>query len=106
MGGGGGGKGPTMADFKKLTEEARKTLERQAGAERHNVFISFVHEDLDEVNLFRGQAKKEDSELEFNDWSVKEPFDSRRADYIRLKIRERIRQCAVTVVYVSDDTAA
>ncbi len=105
MGGGGGGRGPTMNDFKKLAEEVRKTVEKQAGPERRNVFISFVREDLQDVNLLRGQAKNEDSALEFNDWSVREPFGSDRADYIRLKIRERIRQCSVTVVYVSEDTA-
>jgi hypothetical protein len=42
---------------------------------RH-VFLSFVEEDLDRVNLFRGQAKRKNSELEFDDYSVKEAFDS------------------------------
>jgi hypothetical protein len=30
-----------------------------------NVFLAFVQEDLDLVNLSRRQAKKEDSQLEF-----------------------------------------
>ena len=57
------------------------------------------------VELLRGQAQKEDSTLDFNDWSLRAPFDSERADYIRKGIRERIRQASVTLVYVSDHTA-
>ena len=69
------------------------------------MFISFVEEDLDEVNLLRGQAKNDKSNLEFNDWSLQEPFESDKAEYVKRGIRERIRQASVTVVYVSDKTA-
>jgi hypothetical protein len=72
---------------------------------RRNVFISFVNEDKPLVELLRGQAQKEDSTLEFNDWSLRAPFDSERAEDIRQGIRERIRQASVTLVYVSDHTA-
>ena len=89
-----------------LAEEmARRELRAGAAPERQNVFISFASEDLDEVNLLRGQAKNENSEIDFNDWSLKEPFDSDRAEYVKRGIRERIRQCSVTVVYVSESTA-
>ena len=37
------------------------------------VFVSFVVEDQDLVNIFRGQAKNKNSDLEFSDYSVKEP---------------------------------
>ena len=46
-------------------------------------FLSFVKEDLELVSLFRGQAKLENSERDFHDYSVKEPFDSLNAAYIR-----------------------
>jgi hypothetical protein len=72
---------------------------------RRNVFISFVNEDKPMVELLRGQAQKEDSTLDFNDWSLRVPFDSERAEDIRQGIRERIRQASVTLVYVSDHTA-
>ncbi len=72
---------------------------------RRNVFISFTNEDKPLVELLRGQAQKEDSTLEFNDWSLRAPFDSERADDIRQGIRERIRQASVTLVYVSNHTA-
>ncbi len=45
-------------------------------------FLSFVEEDLNVVNLFRGQAKNQNSDLEFADYSIKEPFDSTNANYI------------------------
>jgi hypothetical protein len=57
------------------------------------------------VNLLRGQAQNENSDLEFIDLSVKEPYESDRADYIRQKITERINQTSMIVVYLSKDTA-
>jgi len=104
-GGGGGGRGLTPSELESLTQRAKKSLKSSEDAGKCNVFISFVSEDLNEVNLLRGQAKNENSDIEFNDWSLKQPFDSEKADYIKLGIRERIRQCSVTVVYVSDKTA-
>lgn len=104
MGGGGGG-GPSSTDIKRLEELAKQKMRGPAGG-RRNVFISFVNEDKPLVELLRGQAKKEDSDLEFNDWSLREPFDSKRADYIRQGIRERIRQASVTLVFISDHTAS
>jgi len=105
-GGGGGGRGLTLDEKARLEQIAKEALRKGSGDGRKNVFISFATEDLDEVNLFRGQARNENSDLEFNDWSLQEPFDSRNADYIRRGIRERIRQSSVTIVYVSEHSAA
>jgi|SRR5581483_9159721 len=105
MGGGGGGSGPSNKDLTKLEELAKKTLREADGDKKCNVFISFVYEDLREVNLLRGQAKNESSELEFNDWSLREPFDSKRAEYIKQGIRDRIKQSSVTLVFLSNQTA-
>lgn len=68
------------------------------------VFLSFVEEDLDLVNLFRGQAKNKNSSLEFSDYSVQEPYDSNNAAYIRSKIRERIAAASVTICLIGNDT--
>lgn len=106
MGGKGGGRGLTPRDVETLANVARRAMRQAAKPERRNIFISFVEEDLDDVNLLRGQAKNENSNLEFNDFSVKEPFDSDKAEYIRRGIRERIRQSSVTLVYVSEKTAS
>lgn len=94
MGGGSGGyRG--VGDVNKLLQEAAERL-RDSG--RKNVFISFAYEDSDELNLLRGQAKNENSDIEFNDWSVSSAFDSEQADYIKRKITERIKKSSVTFV--------
>src|SRR5258707_14078053 len=105
MGGGGGGGRSTLGDVSSLINKAKEELRRSENSSRKNVFLSFAYEDIAEVNLLRGQARNENSDIEFNDWSVREPFDSSRSDYIRQRIGERISQCSVTVVYVSDDAA-
>lgn len=103
--GGGTGSGMSSSDIRKLEEKAKERLaEAQRDASAH-VFISFAEEDLSDVNLLRGQAKNDKLDLQFDDYSVKEPYDSRKADYIKRKIREKIDHCSVTIVYLSDNTA-
>ena len=70
-----------------------------------HVFISFAAEDMGEVNLLRGQARNEYSDLEFDDYSVKKAYNSEDADYIKRKIREKIDKSSVTVVYLSPSAA-
>jgi len=95
----------SLGELRKLEDVAKKELTAADQPAKRNVFLSFVNEDLTDVNLLRGQAKNEDSELEFNDYSVKEPFDSKDADYIKRGIRDRIDQASVTVVFVTEHTA-
>ena len=97
MGGGGGGGWSSLGDIRSLEAKAREAL----GEGKRNVFISFAMEDERDVNLLRATAKNENSDIEFNDHSVKEPYDSERADYIRQKISERIDRCSVTVVHLT-----
>lgn len=105
MGGSGGsGRGLSYREEESLENAARSSMRQAAEPEKHHVFISFAMEDNKEVNLLRGQAKNNDSSLEFTDYSVKEAFDSKNAEYIKRGIREKIKQCSVTLVYVSNDT--
>jgi hypothetical protein len=101
-----GGKtgGISYGDVKRLEETAKKKL-AEAGSDAKHVFISFANEDLGEVNLFRGQAKNEKSEFTFDDYSVKVPYDSENAEYIRNQIREKITRVSVTCVYLTNDAA-
>lgn len=105
MGGSGGG-GIPSDNFKKLEERAKQELKQASEGEisRH-VFISFSHEDVDEVNLLRGQAKNEKTDLQFDDYSVKEAFNSTNADYIKRQIREKLDRTSVTLVYLSKTCA-
>jgi len=105
MGGGGGGRGLTPKELQYLEQKAKESLRAAADTGRRNVFISFASEDLHDVNMLRAQAKNENIDIEFNDWSLKKPFNSKDAEYIKRGIRERIRQCSVTIVYISDKTA-
>ena len=101
---GGGGRDLTPDELDKLQEKAREIFKKGDQPEKRNVFISFISEDEQDVNLLRGQAKNKSSELEFIDHSVKEPIDSKKADYIKQKIREKIMRTSVTLCYLSDDT--
>lgn len=101
MGGGGGGSLGSLGDIRDLEKKAKEELQK---GERRNTFLSFDSDDIDEVNLLRAHAKNEKSDIEFIDRSVREPFDSERAEYIKQKITERIRQSSQTIVYVSEKT--
>lgn len=98
--GGGSGSRRTLGDLRSLEEKAKRAL----SPGKRNVFISFDHADLNEVNLLRGQAKNEKSDIEFNDRSVHEPYDSERAEYIRGRLAERINQASATVVYLTEES--
>jgi hypothetical protein len=101
MGGSSSGSWSRLGDVRALEEKAKAAL--QSG--KRNVFISFATEDMDEVNLLRAQAKNEKNDIEFNDHSVREPYDSEQAEYIKRKISERIARTSVTVVYLSENTS-
>jgi hypothetical protein len=106
MGGGGSkdGGGPPE-DLRPIADRIRGIL-REGDQPRKNVFLARAWEDEDEVNLLRGQAKDPDTNLELNDWSLREALDSEHAEYIKRGIRERIRHSSVTLVYLSPHSAA
>ena len=97
---GGGGGGGSLGNIERLEAVANRALERR----RRNIFISFAYEDIDEVNLLRGQARNENSDIDFIDRSLKAPFNSNRAEYIRNRLEDRIKQSSMTVVYLSEHT--
>ena len=103
MGGGGGGSF-SPKDKKILEEKAKERIKSAENAQSRNVFISFAYEDMDEVNLLRGQAKNDSSDLEFSDYSVKKAFDSEDSNYIKREICEKIEKTSVTMVYLSNQS--
>lgn len=104
MGGGGGGS-ISSSDMRTLEGKAKEKLSQATADTSRHVFISFAYEDVDEVNLLRGQAKNNNTDLQFDDFSVKEAFNSKNSDYIKRQIREKIDRCSVTVVYLSGNSA-
>lgn len=106
MGGGGGG-GTSYAgtnDIDNLEGIAREEIQKEIQPSRRRVFVSFRHTDKTKVDLLRGQAKNENSELDFIDMGLQVPFNSENAEYIRSGIRSRIEQSSVTLVAVSETT--
>ena len=101
MGGSGGHGWNHLGDVESLEE----VLRNSRVGDKRIVFISFATEDINEVNLLRTQAKSENGDIEFNDHSVRAPYYSERAKYIRRKLSERINRCSKTVVYLSVATA-
>lgn len=102
MGGGGTWESLNPDQLKNLEKTAKDAI--SGTPQKRNIFISFAGEDLNEINLLRAQGKNENTDLEFVDWSVREPFDSKNAEYIKRGIRERIKQSSVTVCYVTEHT--
>lgn len=68
------------------------------------VFLSFLAEDADKVNGLRLLAANPRHDIEFFDESVRVPYDSYNASYIKQNIREKIGRASVTVCLASAQT--
>lgn len=66
---------------------------------KHKVFISFHIDDEAQVNLLRHQAKNSDK-LEFDDRSLKEPFDEKW----KTQCTERIKKSDILIVAIGEHT--
>ncbi len=88
-------------DIAMLEQRAKQELAKS----KPNIFISFAHEDINLIQLFRGQSSNTDTTLNFSDYSVKQPYNSRNAEYIKLKIRERIKLSSTTIVMLSNNSS-
>lgn len=84
--------------FKSSEDEIKQTNSERS---QRNVFISFHMEDESQVRFFTTQAKKENTLIDFRDYSVKEPFDEKW----RANARERISQTSATIVMIGPETA-
>ena len=72
--------------------------------QKKRIFLSFAYEDVDQVNGLRGLIQNPNHELEAYDESVREPINSRNAEYIKRTIREKIQRSSVTVCLISGVT--
>ena len=71
---------------------------------KRKIFLSFVEEDIQLVNLFRGQSKNQNSDLEFYDFSIKDPYNSENEEYIKRQIRYKLDMVSVTVCLLGKNT--
>ena len=65
-----------------------------------NVFLSFAMEDQGLASAFRAQARSDRSDLEFRDYSVKEPFEQAW----KTNVERLIRRCSATICLVGEST--
>jgi Thoeris protein ThsB, TIR-like domain len=89
-------------EAEQVFKNATKEVELASSKPRiRNVFISFSIVDEGQVNLLRSQARDPRYDLEFRDYSVKEPFDEKW----KTNCRERISQTSAMIVAIGQDTA-
>lgn len=94
------------SDLHNLEKVTKQNLSKSAKISVPHAFISFASEDEDHVNLLRGQAKNPSTELRFDDFSLKKAIDSDNETYIKTRIRERIKRASITLVYLTNESAA
>jgi len=70
------------------------------GDTQKRVFISFHVDDEAQVELLRQQAKDDRFDIEFVDYSVKEPFDNKW----KTRCAERIKQSSIFVCMIGPET--
>ncbi len=97
---GGGFRGNRQSYAHAKSDSASIDEYSEGEAPRKRVFISFHMEDEAQVDLLRQQAKDEKSDIDFIDYSVKEPFDEKW----KTQATERIKRSSVLVVMVGEDT--
>jgi hypothetical protein len=85
--------------FDSAVQEAEKAVKPPERI--RNVFITFHIDDEAQVNFLRSQAKSGDYDIEFRDYSVKEPFDEKW----RTQCRERISQTSAVICMIGEHTA-
>ena len=96
--------GPNIDEVNRLENLVKSEIKKTTTSPRRRVFISFNFEDKKFVDFLRGQSKNDNSELDFIDMSLKVPFNSENAEYIKRGIRSRIEQCSATVVMATENT--
>jgi hypothetical protein len=71
---------------------------------KRRVFLSFRGEDRQQVDGLRLLAANPNYDLDFYDESVRTPFDSSDAEYVKRRLREKIGRASVTVCLIGELT--
>lgn len=87
----------------QLVRAARR--QSTENARQRRLFLSFHHEDRNQVNGFRLMAYNTNSPIDFYDGSVRSPINSAQGAYLKRVIYEKIRGCSVVVCLIGNGTA-
>jgi hypothetical protein len=90
----------TISENKSLSNQERQESFNNESLSKKRVFISFHMDNEAQIKLLRHQAKSDKFNLEFTDYSVKEPFDGNW----KRKCEERIIQSSVIVCMIGSET--
>lgn len=90
----------TQKIFRSTANESEK-ITKYFEERTRNAFISFHTDDEYAVNMLRNQAKDERFDVQFRDYSIKEPFDEKW----KTQAKEIIKQTSVMIVMIGKDTA-
>ena len=100
----GGGTRSTRISYVAHKSPSQSSLSQYESAAlsgaKKRAFISFHMDDEAQVDLLRHQAKNDRFDLEFTDYSVKEPFDEKW----KTQCTERIRNSSVIIVMIGEET--
>jgi hypothetical protein len=90
----------TVSENKSLNNKGKQESLNRESLPKKRVFISFHMDNESQIKLLRHQAKSDKFNLEFTDYSVKEPFNGNW----KRKCEERIRQSSVVVCMIGHET--
>ena len=96
----GGGIRGSRTSIRTVRNQHKDLSTYSGNSQGKRVFISFHIEDESQVNLLRHQAKDDRFDLEFVDYSVKEPFDEKW----KTQCTERIAQSSIVVCMIGPET--
>lgn len=97
---GGGTRDKNRSSYMKNHPEAELANYTEKEAPGRRVFISFHVDDEAQVELLRQQAKDDRFDIEFIDYSIKEPFDEKW----KTQATERIRQSSIFICMIGPET--
>lgn len=97
---GGGIRNKQRPSYVKTHAEAELENYTERTATGRRAFISFHVEDEAQVELLRHQAKDDRFNIEFIDYSIKEPFDEKW----KTQATERIRQSSIFICMIGPET--
>lgn len=90
----------SMSENRSLSGQKQPIMQDRSTLPVKRVFISFHMDNEAQIALLRHQAKSDKFNLEFTDYSIKEPFDGNW----KKKCEERIKRSSIVVCMIGKET--